>query len=97
MICEVEQAMGFNTYLLKSKYGQYTQTIELYGIDGLEVGNRIKINSKLLDPKNINYTQPYAFELVDTEQVKQINKGNEIEYIGVEKNTGKYLFKRIYG
>lgn len=97
MICEVEKVIGSNTYLLKSKYGEYTQTIELYGIGGLEVGNRIKINSKLLDPKNKNFTQPYAFELVNTEQVRQINEDNELEYIGVEKNAKKYLLKRIYG
>lgn len=97
MICDVDKVMEFNTYLLKSKYGEYTQTIELYGIAGLEVGNRIKINNKLLDTKDSNYTQPYAFKLVDTEQVKQINKKNELEYIVVEKNAKKYLLKRVYG
>ena len=97
MICEVKKVMNFNTYLLKSKYGEYIQTIELYGIDGLEVGNKIKINNKLLDPKNTNYTQPYAFKLVDIEQIEQINESNKLEYIGVEKNAKTYLLKRIYG
>lgn len=97
MICEIKKVLEFDTYLLKSKSGEYKQMIELYGLDKLNVGDRIKIDKRLLSQTSQSYTQPYAFELVDNAQVKLINKNNEAEYIGVEKGDKKYLLKRVYG
>ena len=95
--CVVNRVLNNNTYVLNDKYQNYEIVFEFYGLDNLSVGDKLLINSKLLDKNSRFYTQPYAFEVqkdYDAELVKELN---DIEYIVVKKANKNYVLKRIYG
>ena len=97
MICVVKEVLKYNQYLLESEKGELVQSIELYGMPKICVGDCININNKLLDVNFLGYTQPYAFELLNMDEQFEINQENEIEYISIMHDNKEYWLKRVYG
>ncbi len=95
--CEVIKVLQNNGYVLRCKDKTYEQTLEFYGVDNPKVGDKIALQTDLLDINSQFYTQPYAFEFQKNINIDDIDE-KELKDCAILKSNNKiYLLKRIYG
>jgi len=97
-VLEVVEKQKFGVYVFKNeKTGKNVKLIfQFYGID-LDVGDKLIIQSQLLNRRYSGFSQPYTFEKV-TKNLKEVSENTSKNDLGVINKNGKeYLVKRVYG
>lgn len=95
--CEFKEVLEFNTYILNCGEKTFELMLELYGVDKPQLGDNIIIHEELLDVNSKYYTQPYAFEVKNSLDLKKVKEENNKEFIILQINNKNYVLKRIYG
>ena len=88
----------YGMYVLTGKNNkEYKLGFELYGIDGLSVGDKILISKELLDMSSPKFCVPYAFEETQKRTPQEVRDLKDAEYIVVKHDDKIICMKRIYG
>ena len=85
----------FNEYILQSNENKkkYSLILEFYGLDKPKVNDTLVLNENLLNTKHKDYSQPYAFEILNDNDLDV----KENDMAGLVTKDKKYILKRIYG
>ena len=97
-ILQIQKIGKYNSYTcLLEDNSQITLVLEFYNTVAPQVGDKILINSELLDKSNKHYTQPYSFTSTKELTAKQIKELEHINFAVLKHNKKYIALKRIYG
>ena len=97
IVCMFKQILENNNYIIADSQNNYEVMFEFYGVNKPQIGDKILIHKGLLDQESPNYTQPYAFKLIQEFDLNKIKQKNDAEYIVLQTNKNSFVLKRVYG
>ncbi len=95
---EFKKVEKFSSYICALEDGsQISLVLEFINIESPKVGDKLLINSALLDKSSKLYSQPYSFTLTNELTAKEIKEQKPLDFAAIKLNNKFYSLKRIYG
>lgn len=95
----IDKIKDFNIYVLKEENGTRTYEImfEFYGDIKPEIGDKILIDSELLNRYSAYFVQPYAYEVYEGEDLTKKQDFDTKNYSVLYTKDKTIILKRLFG
>ena len=97
LTCYFEQYLGKKTYILSHESKQYKLKIHFLNIEKPKRGDKILINTDLLEEATSHSVRTYVFKLDRTINPQIVQDAHLKDFIVVKVSNQIYVLKRVYG